>query len=101
MKSSHPNADRLLSHADACVVVCITLVLGFSQSAFAYPGEQILNWTANNILAPISLLALVLGIAASIFRPELIKHAAYVLFISAILFFIIKSAPALMTAMKS
>lgn len=103
MRKTKPSfaADRLMSHADACAAVALVVVLGFTQSAFAYPGEQVLNWTANNILAPVSLLAIVVGIAVGMFNTQLIKHAAYVFFISAILFTVIKAAPAIMTAMKN
>lgn len=102
MKSKTPfTAKRPLFHADACAAVALVVLLGFSQSAFAYPGEQLLNWTANNILGPMALIAFVVGIAVGIFNTQMIKHAAYVLFISGILFFVIKAAPAIMSAMKN
>lgn len=76
-----------------------TLLLS-STVAMAYPGEALLTWARTYIIAPVGLLAIVIGVFASIFRPDMIRGAAYTAIICAVLFFIIQNANTLMTAMQ-
>ncbi len=76
-------------------------LMGMSQLALAYPGEQLLAFGSNYIIAPLGIFAVVLALAGSFFRPDLVRSAIYAAIICAVLFFVVKMAPQLMTSMKS
>jgi hypothetical protein len=69
--------------------------------AFAYPGQQLLQFGANYIIAPLGLFALVIALAGSFFRPDMVRSAIYAVIICAVLFFVISQADSLMSAVKS
>lgn len=69
--------------------------------AQAMVGQPILTFAANYIIGPLGVFAVVIGLAASIFRPDMVKSAIYAAVICAILFFVIKMAPQIVTAFKA
>lgn len=74
--------------------------LGGALPAHAYLGESLLNFAKNNIIAPLGLLAVVVALGASIFRPDLVKTAIYTAIICAVLFFLINSASTFINAVE-
>jgi hypothetical protein len=74
----------------------ITFAAVFSLAAlynpvYAYAGSTLLQWAGQNIIAPLGLMAMVIGLAAAFFRPEFVSKAIYAAIICAILFFLIRS----------
>lgn len=69
--------------------------------AHAYLGEQMLSYAANYFLAPLALIAVVVALAASYFRPEFVQKAIYVILISLALFAVIKSGNLIMSALQA
>jgi hypothetical protein len=83
------------------LVFAIVLGVGLDHMAFAYAGEQLLEFARNYVIAPLGIFALVVALAASFFRPDLVKGAIYAVVICAVLFFVISQARSLMTALQS
>ena len=59
--------------------------------AYAWAGSTLLQWAGQNIIAPLGLIAMVIGLAAAFFRPEFVSKAIYAAIICAVLFFLIRS----------
>ena len=71
------------------------------QPAHAYLGQQLLEWAASNIIAPLGLIALVVALAGAFFRPDLAKGGVYAAVICAALFFIIRQANTIIGSLQS
>lgn len=93
---SLPRATKTLVTLLPAAIAAMT-----ASSALAYPGEQLLAFSANNIIAPLGIIAVVVFLAGSLFRPDMAKHAVYAIVICAVLYCVIKYAPQLMTAVKT
>ena len=106
LQSPHPHksTDTTSLLRGAARFLLVFLLLGVAEAALAqtsgYPGQKLLEFGRNYIIAPLGLLSIVVALAASVFRPDFVRGAVYSAIISAILFFLISSAPTLMTAMK-
>jgi len=82
--------------------VSVFVALALLQPALAdYAGKSLLEWTARNIIAPLGILALVVGLAAAFFRPEFVQRAIYAVIICALLFFVIRSADTLVNLLQA
>ena len=84
-------------------VVFLALLFGvaIAQPAHAYLGQQLLEWAASNIIAPLGLIALVVALAGAFFRPDLAKSGVYAALICAALFFIIRQANTIIGNLQS
>jgi len=69
--------------------------------ASAYAGQTLLEYGRSFVIAPLGLFAIVVGIGASMFKPELVKGAIWTAVICAFLFAIIGGAPSIMNAMQN
>jgi len=69
--------------------------------ALAYPGQTLLEYGRNFVIAPLGLFAIVVGIGGAMFKPELVKGAIWTAVICAFLFAIISGAPAIMNALQN
>jgi len=78
------------------------LLVFAAEPAFAQQmiGQDLLTFAGNYIIGPLGIFAVIIALAGSIFRPDLVKGAIYAAIICAVLFFIIKMAPQLITAFK-
>lgn len=83
--------------------VPVFVLLAAAQPAFAQAmvGNSLLTFAANYIIGPLGIFAVVAALAGSIFRPDLVKGAIYAAIICAVLFFIIKMSPQLITALRT
>ena len=72
--------------------LAVFALAALASHAHAYAGQQLLEWAANNILAPLGIFALVVAMTAAFFRPEFVQKAIYAIVICALLFFMIRSA---------
>ncbi len=102
--NNRPNADTTSLLRGAARFLLLFLVVGVADLAVAqaagYPGQKLLEFARAYIIAPLGLLSIVVALAASVFRPDFVRGAVYAAIISAVLFFLISSAPSLMNAMK-
>ena len=69
--------------------------------ALAYPGQTLLEYGRNFIIAPLGLFAIVVGVGGAMFKPDLVKSAIWTAVICAFLFAIISGAPAIMNALQN
>lgn len=79
----------------------LALGLTFASAAFAQmPGKGLLDYVSP-IIVTLGLGAIICAMAASVFRPEWVKTAAYAAIILVVLFFIIRTAPQLAQAVQA
>src|SRR5258708_5618648 len=90
---------RFSSFAARATAVFATV--GYTSLALAYPGEKLLNFAAQYVIAPLGIFAVLLILAGSLFNSQMTRGAIYAAVICAFLFGIIKLAPQLMTAFSS
>ena len=69
--------------------------------AFAYPGEALLQFGAQYVIAPLGIFAIVIALAASFFNPKAAAMAVFAGFLCAVLFFVIHSAGQLQSAFQA
>lgn len=69
--------------------------------ALAYPGQTLLEYGRNFVIAPLGLFAIVVGVGGAMFKPDLVKSAIWTAVICAFLFAIISGAPAIMNALQN
>ena len=81
----------------------LLIAVGAAAPAFAQQmvGQSILTFAGNYIIGPLGIFAVVVALAGSIFRPDMVRSAGYAALICAVLFFVIKSAPAIVTALRN
>jgi hypothetical protein len=84
-------------------VVCAFALVGLSTPAFAQMafGSGLLNWAGTNIVLPLGIISVVVALGASIIRPDLVRTAIYTAIICAVIFFVIRSMGAVVTALQS
>jgi predicted neutral ceramidase superfamily lipid hydrolase len=84
----------------ALVLVLVTTPeLAFAQATM--PGQQLLTFAKNFIIAPIALFAIVISGVAAFIRPDLIKTTGYIAIIAVILYFLLANADRLMQAIRA
>src|SRR5271170_2300579 len=86
-----PNRSARRSALAQVVFASIFAVSALYSPAYAYAGSTLLQWAGQNIIAPLGLIAMVIGLAAAFFRPEFVSKAIYAAIICAVLFFLIRS----------
>ncbi len=98
-----PSTTRLLDVVASCVAVAIAVAtvpeLAFAQATM--PGQQLLTFAKNFIIAPIALFAIVISGVAAFVRPDLIKTTGYIAIIAVILYFLLANADRLMQAIRA
>ena len=81
------------------------LVVAAPQLALAQasdmPGQQLLQFAKNFIIAPIALFAIVISGVAAFIRPDLIKTTAYIAIIAVVLYFLLANADRLLQALRA
>ena len=104
MTTSRLNLDVPARVALAVQVALLVAVLAVPEVAFAQatmPGQQLLTFAKNFIIAPIALFAIVISGVAAFVRPDLIKTTGYIAIIAVILFFLLANADRLMQAIRA
>jgi predicted neutral ceramidase superfamily lipid hydrolase len=89
----------LVAQVALVLVVAVTPELAFAQSTM--PGQQLLTFAKNFIIAPIALFAIVISGVAAFIRPDLIKTTGYIAIIAVILYFLLANADRLMQAIRA
>ncbi len=92
------------SQAAAAIVLVAVIALAplpaLAQAA-DMPGQQLLQFARNYIIAPIALFAIVISAVAAFIRPEMIKATGYVAIIAVVLYFLLANADRLLQAMRA
>ena len=80
----------------------LTLVFA-AEAAFAQAmvGQSLLTFAGNYLIAPLGIFAMVIALAGAFFRPDLAKSGVTAAIICAVIFFVIRMAPQLTTALKN
>jgi hypothetical protein len=89
---------QTLERAVAAVALATFVV---PTATLAYAGQGLLEYARNFVLAPLGLFAIVVGIAAAMFKPEMVRTAIWSAVVCAFLFFIISAAPTLVNLLQS
>ena len=99
---THRNVDPVVVAATVALVAVLVLAPApaLAQSA-DMPGQQLLQFARNYIIAPIALFAIVITAVAAFIRPEMIKATAYVAIIAVILYFLLANANRLLQVMRA
>ncbi len=98
------NLDPLAVAAAITLVAVIALALAPAPAlaqATTMPGQQLLQFARNYIIAPIALFAIIVSGVAAFIRPEMIKSTAYVAIIAVILYFLLANADRLLQVMRA
>jgi hypothetical protein len=76
-------------------------VLAAPTLASAYAGQGLLEYARSYVIAPLGLFAIVVGVAAAMFKPEVVRTAIWSAVICAFLFFLISAAPTLVNLLQN
>jgi hypothetical protein len=87
-----------LERTASAVALAVLLV---PSVTLAYAGQGLLEFARNFVLAPLGLFAIVVGIAAAMFKPEMVRTAIWSAVVCAFLFFIISAAPTLVNLLQN
>ena len=104
MQPSHPRrtADPLtLAAAVAVAALLVVAPAPALAQATSMPGQQLLQFARNYIIAPIALFAIVISGVAAFIRPEMIKATGYVAIIAVVLYFLLANADRLLQVMRA
>ena len=104
MLRSHTRRNPDPFAVGAAVVLLAALALAplpaLAQAA-DMPGQQLLQFARNYIIAPLALFAIVISGVAAFIRPEMIKSTAYVAIIAVVLYFLLANADRLLQVMRA
>ncbi|WP_242352687.1 MULTISPECIES: hypothetical protein [unclassified Anaeromyxobacter] len=102
--TSRTNRDLAGRFALAAQVALVLVLAAAPELALAQstmPGQQLLTFAKNFIIAPIALFAIVISGVAAFIRPDLIKTTGYIAIIAVILYFLLANADRLMQAIRA
>ena len=69
--------------------------------ALAYAGQGLLEYARSYVIAPLGLFAIVVGVAAAMFKPEIVRTAIWSAVTCAFLFFLISAAPTIVNLLQN
>jgi hypothetical protein len=104
MAASHSNRDPVGTAALVAGVALVVGIVAVPELAFAQatmPGQQLLQFAKNFIIAPIALFAMVISGVAAFIRPDVVKTSGYIAIIAVILYFLLANADRLMQAIRA
>jgi hypothetical protein len=87
--------------AQMALVLAIAFAPELALAQSNMPGQQLLTFAKNFIIAPIALFAIVISGVAAFIRPDLIRTTGYIAIIAVILFFLLANADRLMLAIRA
>jgi hypothetical protein len=94
-------AGRLALAAQVALVLVLAAAPELALAQSTMPGQQLLTFAKNFIIAPIALFAIVISGVAAFIRPDLIKTTGYIAIIAVILYFLLANADRLMQAIRA
>jgi len=81
--------------------VAVVLGVGVGNPAYAFAGQELLMWAGDNIIFPLGIIAVIFSLAAALFRPDMLKNGIWAAVICAIIYFLIRAAPSLQSAIQA
>ena len=90
-----------LSASRRTAVGLAAFTLAAPSLASAYAGQGLLEYSRSYVIAPLGLFAIVVGVAAAMFKPEVVRTAIWSAVICAFLFFLISAAPTLVNLLQN
>ena len=95
------NTSQRATAVGAVLFVAIVFGVGVGNPAYAFAGQELLLWAGDNIIFPLGIIAVIVSLAAALFRPDLLKNGIWAAVICAIIYFLIRSAPSLQSAIQA
>lgn len=99
--NTHSKRDRLALAAQVAVLVAVAAAPELALAQSTMPGQQLLAFAKNFIIAPLALFAIVISGVAAFIRPDLVKTTGYIAIIAVILYFLLANADRLMQAIRA
>jgi len=96
-----PTPDPVALVAVVALVVFLVVAPVPALAQASMPGQQLLLFARNYIIAPIALFAIVITGVAAFIRPEMIKATGYVAIIAVILYFLLANADRILQVMRA
>ena len=93
--------DHLVLAAQVAFVVAIAAAPELALAQSTMPGQQLLAFAKNFIIAPLALFAIVISGVTAFVRPDLVKTTGYIAIIAVILYFLLANADRLMQAIRA
>jgi hypothetical protein len=96
--------QRILDDGGGALVMRVLLVgalIALPALALAYPGEQLVNYARNNIVAPLCFLAIAVAICAALIRPQVAVAVVWVTVISLFLMWILSNGQSITSQLQS
>jgi hypothetical protein len=93
--------ERLALATQLALVIAVAATPELVHAQSTMPGQQLLTFAKNFIIAPIALFAIVISGVAAFIRPDLIKTTGYIAIIAVILYFLLANADRLMQAIRA
>ena len=89
---------RIAERAASALALAILLA---PSAGLAYAGQGLLEYARNYVIAPLGLFAIVVGVGAAMFKPDLVRTAIWSAVVCAFLFFLISAAPTLVSLLQN
>ncbi len=96
-----PVGGRLFVASQVLVLVAIAVAPELALAQATMPGQQLLLFARNYIIAPIALFAIVVSGVAAFVRPDLIKATGYIAIIAVVLYFLLANADRVLQAIRA
>ena len=96
-----PFGDRFIVAGQVLVLVAIAAAPELALAQATMPGQQLLLFARNYIIAPIALFAIVVSGVAAFVRPDLIKTTGYIAIIAVVLYFLLANADRVLQALRA
>ncbi len=93
--------QALVRFASRLAVVFALVAFVDAASAQTMVGQSLLTFAGNYVVAPLGIFAMVIALAGAFFRPDLAKGGVFAAILCAVIFFVIRMAPQLTTALKN
>jgi len=100
LRTQVTHAQRANSIA-AVVFAAVVFGIGVRNPAYAFAGQELLQWAGDNIIFPLGILSVIFSLAAALFRPDMVKNGIWAAVICAIIYFLIRAAPGLQSAIQA
>jgi hypothetical protein len=100
-RMADPVGNWLIVAGQVLVLVVIAAAPELALAQATMPGQQLLLFARNYIIAPIALFAIVISGVAAFVRPDLIKATGYIAIIAVVLYFLLANADRVLQALRA
>jgi len=94
-------ARQLALAVQFLVLVALVTAPELALAQATMPGQQLLQFARNYIIAPIALFAIVITGVAAFIRPDLIRATGYIAIIAVVLFFLLANADRVLQVLRA